>query len=151
MVLDPLKNHKNIGFLGNSGLDPLKTTKLPSHHSMLGHHRPASETPHRLWSALSAILILFPLHKKTSFYICPPPPLGKTFWIRAWRALTQLSTILSRMKFTCKDGLSCTVYVTNEHIVHQLKLLIFSCIGHTPENIKRKQTPAVHTILLRVI
>ena len=26
----PLKNHKNIGFLSNTGLDPLKTTKLPS-------------------------------------------------------------------------------------------------------------------------
>ena len=39
--------------------------------------------------------------------------------------LTHLSTILSLMKFSCKDGLSCTVYVTNEHIVHQLKLLFF--------------------------
>ena len=65
--------------------------------------------------------------------------------------LTHLSTIISLMKYTCKDGLSCTVYVTNEHIVHQLILLIFFCIGHTPENFKRKQTPAVHTILLRVI
>ena len=41
----PLKNHKNIGFLRNTGLDPLKITKLPSHHSMFGHHRHASETP----------------------------------------------------------------------------------------------------------
>ena len=41
----PLKNHKNIGFLSNTGLDPLKITKLPSQHSMLGHHRHASETP----------------------------------------------------------------------------------------------------------
>ena len=65
--------------------------------------------------------------------------------------LTHLSTIISLMKYTCKDGLNCTVHVTNEHIVHQLILLIFFCIGHTPENFKRKQTPAVHTILLRVI
>ena len=65
--------------------------------------------------------------------------------------LTHLSTIISLMKYTCKDGLNCTVYVTNEHIVHQLILLIFFCIGHTPENFKRKQTPAVHTILLKVI
>ena len=44
--LDPfLKNHKNIGFLSKTGLDPLKLTKLPSQYSMLGHHRPASETP----------------------------------------------------------------------------------------------------------
>ena len=36
----PLKNHKNIGFLSNTGPDPLK--KLQSQHSMLGNHRPAS-------------------------------------------------------------------------------------------------------------
>ena len=36
---------QNIGFLCNTVSDPLKTKKLPSQHSMLGHHRPASETP----------------------------------------------------------------------------------------------------------
>ena len=41
----PLKNHKNIGFLSNTGPDPLTITKLPSQHSMLGHHRHSSETP----------------------------------------------------------------------------------------------------------
>ena len=40
----PLKNHKNKGFLSNTGPDPLKITKLPSQHSMLGHHQHASET-----------------------------------------------------------------------------------------------------------
>ena len=43
----PLKSHKNIGFLSNTGPDPLKITKLPSQHSMLGHHRHTSETPFR--------------------------------------------------------------------------------------------------------
>ena len=42
---DPLKNHKLIGFLSNTGLDPLKKHKATSQHSMLGHHRPANETP----------------------------------------------------------------------------------------------------------
>ena len=41
----PLKNHKDIGFPSNIDLDPLKITKLPSQHSMLGHHLHASETP----------------------------------------------------------------------------------------------------------
>ena len=43
----PLKNHKNIGFLSNTGPDPLKIQKLPSQHSVFGHHRPVpvSETP----------------------------------------------------------------------------------------------------------
>ena len=37
--LDPLNNHKKIGFLSNTGPDPLKITKLQSQHSMLGHHQ----------------------------------------------------------------------------------------------------------------
>ena len=37
----PLKIHKNIGFLNKTATDPLKVTKLPSKHSMIGHHRPA--------------------------------------------------------------------------------------------------------------
>ena len=41
----PLENYKNIGFLRNTSPDPLKITKIPIQHSMLGHHRPASETP----------------------------------------------------------------------------------------------------------
>ena len=40
----PLKNHKNIGFLNNSDPDPPKNYKA-TEHSMLGHHRHASETP----------------------------------------------------------------------------------------------------------
>ena len=36
---DPLKNHKNIGFPSNIDPDPLKITKLPSQHSMVGHYR----------------------------------------------------------------------------------------------------------------
>ena len=43
-----MENHKNIGFLSSIGPGPLKVTKLPSQHSMLGHHRHASETP---WQA----------------------------------------------------------------------------------------------------
>ena len=35
-----LKNHKSLGFLSKSGPDPLKTTKLPSLHSMFGHNLP---------------------------------------------------------------------------------------------------------------
>ena len=41
----PLENDKNIGFHSNTGPDPLKLTKLLGQHSMLGHHRHASETP----------------------------------------------------------------------------------------------------------
>ena len=41
----PLKNHKHIGFLSNAGPDLLKITKLPSQHSMLGHHQHSSDGP----------------------------------------------------------------------------------------------------------
>ena len=40
----PLKNHKNIGFLSNIGPDHFEITKLPSQHSIFGHHWHASET-----------------------------------------------------------------------------------------------------------
>ena len=43
-VRTTLKNKNNIGFLSNTGPDPLKITKLSSQHSMLDHHRQASET-----------------------------------------------------------------------------------------------------------
>ena len=47
-VWTPLKNHKNIVFLSNTGRDPLKIAKLTSQHSMFGHHRHASEMPFKL-------------------------------------------------------------------------------------------------------
>ena len=43
-VRTPPEKYQNKGFLSNTGPDPLKITKLPSQHSMLGHYRHASET-----------------------------------------------------------------------------------------------------------
>ena len=40
----PVKSQK-YRVLNNTAPDPLKVTKLPSKHSMWGHHRHASETP----------------------------------------------------------------------------------------------------------
>ena len=42
-VQTPLENYKKVGFLSNTGPDPLKTKKLPSQHSMLGRHRPPAK------------------------------------------------------------------------------------------------------------
>ena len=46
-VQPPLKDHKNLGLLSNTGPDPLKkkNPKIPSQNSMLGHHLHSSETP----------------------------------------------------------------------------------------------------------
>ena len=47
----PLKSHKTIGFLSNTGLHPLKITNLSSQQSMLGHHGHGSKTPFKWCSA----------------------------------------------------------------------------------------------------
>ena len=97
-----LKNHKNIGILSNTGPYPLKITKLPSHHSMLGHHRHLNgvSLANRWWPAYSTgIWILSPLtsdpvgskpsptRKKTRLTCHTWTPTGKTFWIRAYLVL----------------------------------------------------------------
>ena len=82
----PLKNHKNKGFLRNTGSDPLKITKLQSQLSMLGHHWPVSvsETPFKwhfsggpMMARLSDIWIVFPLSKKKEDVVRVGPPLAK--------------------------------------------------------------------------
>ena len=40
----PYKSQKYRLF-SNTGMDPRKTTKLPSQHTILGHHWPSSKTP----------------------------------------------------------------------------------------------------------
>ena len=55
-TISPLKNHKNIGFPSNIVPDPLTIRKLPSQHSMLGHHRHASETLLK-WSLAGGLMM----------------------------------------------------------------------------------------------
>ena len=40
-----MKNHKNLGFLSNTGPEPLKNHKATKPDLMLGHYWLASETP----------------------------------------------------------------------------------------------------------
>ena len=102
-VRTPLKNHKNVGFLAKLVQILEKITKLPSQHSMLGYHRPASETPFKWRFAGGPMMALFkcyldPLssHQKTNKQTkikqkkaCQSwTPSGKTFWIRACRPRT---------------------------------------------------------------
>ena len=82
----PEKKHKNVGFLSRTGLNPLKS-QLPSHHSMLGHHRHASETPFK-WRFAGR-----PMMARLKRNLNPPSPFinskkkrtpsDKTFWIHA--------------------------------------------------------------------
>ena len=71
-------NSRKTGFLRNTGPDPLKITKLPSHRSLLGHHR-LDDGP---------LLVVFgssPLikKKKKNCQRCWTPS-DKTFWVHAF-------------------------------------------------------------------
>ena len=85
----PLENHKAIGFLSNTGPDPLenhKANKLP----MLGNYRPTSKTPFKWRFGGGPMMTCF------KWYLDPLSPhllkkfselswthSDKTFWIRA--------------------------------------------------------------------
>ena len=64
----PGKITKNIGFLSNTGPDPLRITKLPIQHLMVGHHRPVSETPLK-WRLAGG-----PLMARLKWYLDPSSP-----------------------------------------------------------------------------
>ena len=51
------ENHKNIGFSRNIDPDPLKFTKLPSQHSMVGCYQHATETPFHWWADDGPLLV----------------------------------------------------------------------------------------------
>ena len=99
----PLEYSQNIGFLSNNGLDPLKITKLPSQHSMLGH------------IGQCVIWIVFPLIKKKKKSCQSWTPSGKTFWIRAW--------LLKKMKRMWTRGL----YMKFDNLLIFLLNLICCC------------------------
>ena len=55
----PLEKSQNYRVFTNTGSDPLYNKRLPSQHSMLGHHRPASETPFIWCSAGGTMVVRF--------------------------------------------------------------------------------------------
>ena len=58
----PPEKSQNIWVLSNTGPDPRTITKLPSQHSMLGHHRHASETPFKWRFAGGPMMARLKLH-----------------------------------------------------------------------------------------
>ena len=75
-----LKNHKNIGFLSNTGPDPLKITKLPKPSFNVG----LSSERCRADNAPLIMVFEFSLPSKTKKKCCQSwTPSNKTFWIRA--------------------------------------------------------------------
>ena len=89
--IEGLEKSQSKGFLSNTGPDPLEFTKLPSQHSMLGHHRHTSETPFQWCFAGGPMMVrllwyldpasphqLKKQNKKKAVKVGPPP-----FCIRA--------------------------------------------------------------------
>ena len=76
----PLTPEKSqIGFLSNTGPDPLKITKLPSEHSMLGHHPRAG-------------FACGPMLACLQWYLDPPSPHQlKEYRVKVGLPLTKLS------------------------------------------------------------
>ena len=105
---DPPEKSQNIGFPSNIDPDPLKITKLPSQHSMVGHYRHANETPFQWRFEMvfccraddGPLLVKFrfsPSHqiKKQNKTKQKKHIVSKTFWIRAWSS-THYAVLLSR-------------------------------------------------------
>ena len=82
-----LKTHKAIGFLSNTGPDPWKIIKLPSQHSILGHHRPPAKRHFngvslagRWWPAFIGYWILSPLINNKKKKLSEGAQLTKLSW-----------------------------------------------------------------------
>ena len=67
-LVESPQSYKNIGFLSYTGPDPLKITKLPTQPSLLGHHRPESETQFK-WRFAGR-----PLIARLKWYLDPSSP-----------------------------------------------------------------------------
>ena len=79
----PLKNHKNIGFLSNTGPDPLKNHIA----TKFGRHRQASETRFDdcpLIVVFGSFLPSSTQKKGGGSKLQSWTPSDKTFWIRVW-------------------------------------------------------------------
>ena len=61
----------DIGFLSNTGPDSLKNHKTTKQHSMLGHHRHASEQPFKWHEEFNDEKVFF-LINSPHFYISQP-------------------------------------------------------------------------------
>ena len=87
MVRNPMENHKEIGFLSNTGPDPWenhKATKAAFNSSMLGRHRPTREMPFKSHFSGCFKWYLEPLSLHQLKKLCQScTHSDKTFWIRA--------------------------------------------------------------------
>ena len=127
----PLKNHKNIGFLSNTGQDPLKNHKatVPSQNSMLGHHRHVSKTPFK-WRFAGG-----PMMARFQFYLDPLinkkkswTHSEKSFWIRpCWPCIifylwpykptsNCIWLLITVLRIAVYPGISCIISVSADNI-----------------------------------
>ena len=73
----PLKNHKNIGFLGNTGPDPLKNHKATKPAFNVGNYRPTREMAFSWQADNCQLLVVFGASPPSKNLIRVGPPLTK--------------------------------------------------------------------------
>ena len=77
----PLKNHKISDLKAILVWIPRKITKLPSHYSLLGHHRYASKTLFIRWRPDDGLFkVVFAPHLSKKNRCQSSTPSDKTFW-----------------------------------------------------------------------
>ena len=118
------ENYKAIGFVSNTGLDPLenqKATKLPSQHSILGHHWPASETPLKWRFAAGRMLARFWLHFNplSSPHQRTPPPPEKKQTLSDWSSPGS-AHVLSGSLFYARNNTATLLLSMYGKIIYQL-------------------------------
>ena len=131
---DPLKNHKNIGFLSNTCPDPLKDRKAAKTAFNFGHHRYASETSlaSRWWPDFSDIWI----HALTKISWIPS---DKTFWIRLVLSFQQIDKCLISLfwvhtvcKCTIADGTQALIGVDGGDRIECINIIFYEICLNEP-------------------
>ena len=112
----PLKNRNAIGFLSNTGPDPLKITKLPSQHSMSGHHWHTSETSFKWRDNGPPLVVLDPFsphHYKTHTKNVARvgPPLTKLSGSAHLELAASLQLYCGCLRFVCLGLICCLRFV----------------------------------------
>ena len=113
---DPLIT-KNIGFLSSTGPDPLKITKLPSQHSMLGHH--GVSLAGRWWLTYSSHCFFSPYQLKINIGVMD----------HIWENFLDLHMgVTTFVSIFCWAGPMFTAMIACITLIQHYKISLFTCV-----------------------
>ena len=97
-----------MGFLSNTGPDPLRITKLPSQHSALGYHLYAIESSFKWRFAGRPTMALYwfldpPSPNQLKNVVKGDPPSDKNSSIRVWWSVYQIPLLILDIFFVNKN------------------------------------------------